>query len=93
MAKIVLNGKEFEGFSVATEHTGVLLVKAKHGLLGCGYFSIATADKVGDALAVVTGVKTFDDMLSAQVKQVSAAAAARGVKVGITGSEALELLS
>ena len=93
MARIVLNGKEFEGFSVGTEHTGVLLVKAKRGLLGCGYFSIATADKVGDALAVVTGVKTFDDMLSAQVKLVSAAAAERGVKVGMTGSEALELMS
>ena len=93
MAKIVLNGREFEGFSVATEHTGVLLVKAEHGLLGCGYFSTATADKVGDALAVVTGVSSFDDMLSAQVKAVSAAAAERGVKPGMTGREALELLS
>ena len=93
MAKIVLNGKEFEGFSVATQHTGVLLVKAANGLLGCGYFSTATADKVGDALAVVTGVKTFDDMLDAPVKAVSAAAAERGVKVGMTGREALELLS
>ena len=93
MATITLNGREFEGFSVATEHTGVLLIKAKHGLLGCGYFSTATADKVGDALAVVTGVGSFDDMLAAQVKVVSAAAAARGVKVGVTGREALELLS
>ena len=93
MAKITLNGKEFEGISVATQHTGVLLVKAKNGLLGCGYFSVATADKVGDALAVVTGVGSFDDMLAAPVKGVSPAAAALGVSVGMSGREALLLMA
>ena len=93
MENIVIDGKVFSGIAAATPHTKVLLLIGKRGLLGCGYFSTATADKVGDALAVVTGVGGFDDMLAAQVKTVSAAAEALGVRVGMTGREALLLMA
>ena len=51
-----------------------------------------TAEKLGAAFALVTGVASFDDMLAKDVKAVSSAAAARGVAVGMTGREALLLL-
>ena len=79
----------FEGYAVPTANTVILLIKAKRGFLGCGYFSLATADKVGDAAVIVSGVKNFDDMLAAKVKAVSAAAAALGVTADMTGREAL----
>jgi len=93
MEKIIIDGREFAGFAAATPNTKVLFILGGGGFLGCGYFSIETADKVGDAVAIVTGVKSFDDMLAAQVKLVSAAAAARGIRTGMTGREALLLLA
>ena len=89
MEKIEIDGKFFEGYSIPTEHSCILLVKAARGFLGCGYFSLATAEKTGDALAVVTGVKNFDEMLAAKVKAASPAAGALGVTTDMTGREAL----
>ena len=89
MQEIDLEGHLLEGYAIPTANTGILLIKAKRGFLGCGYFSLATADKVGDAAVIVSGVKNFDDMLAAKVKAVSAAAAALGVTADMTGREAL----
>ena len=91
--KIVVDGKSFVGFAVATPHTTVLLIRAPRGILGCGYFAVGTAEKVGDPLAVVSGVSSFDDMLNASVKAVSSAAAELGVRPGISGREALLLMA
>lgn len=93
MEKIVIDGRNFDGVAVATANTKVLLIRGGRGLLGCGYFSLATAEKVGDALAVVSGVGSFDDMLSAQVRGVSPAAAELGVRCGMSGREALLLMA
>jgi len=43
--------------------------------------------------AIVTGVKTPDDMLSAKVIAASNAAAKLGIKEGMTGKEALLFMS
>ena len=89
MELIDLEGNKFEGYSIPTQNTAALLIKAKRGFLGCGYFSLETAEKVGDAAVIVTGVKNFEDMLAAKVKALSSAAAALGVTAEMTGREAL----
>ncbi|MBR6058511.1 MAG: DUF1805 domain-containing protein [Victivallales bacterium] len=89
MDKVTIGGQEFEAISFPTEHSVVLMIRGRKGLLGCGYLSVATADKTGDALAVVSGVKNYDDMMSASVKTVSAAATELGVTIGMSGREAL----
>ena len=89
MTAITLGKNLLEGYSIPTVNTAILLIKAKRGFLGCGYIALETADKVGDAAVIVSGVKNFDDMLSAKVKAVSAAAAALGVTLDMTGREAL----
>ena len=89
MEQINLEGHILEGYAIPTANTSILLIKAPHGFLGCGYFSPATAEKVGDAAVIVSGVKDFEDMLAAKVKAVSPAAAARGVTLEMTGKEAL----
>ena len=89
MTTVDLNGNLLEGYAVPTANTVILLIKAKRGFLGCGYFSLATAEKVGDAAVIVSGVSDFDAMLAAKVKGFSPAAAALGVTAEMTGREAL----
>ena len=69
-----------------------MIIKAKKGFLGCGYFDVNTANKVGDAAAIVTGVKTFDEMLNANVIKVSEKAKELGIKEGMKGKDALKLM-
>ena len=70
----------------------LLVIRGEHGFLGCGYINLDACEKFGDAAAIVTGVSSCAEMLTAEVKKVSTAAAARGVTVGMTGAEALKLL-
>ncbi len=86
-------GKQFTAYSIPTNNTFVLIIGAENGFLGCGYINVDVADRVGDVCAIVTGVKTPDDMLDAKVVAFSAAAGKLGVKEGMTGKEALLLMS
>jgi uncharacterized protein YunC (DUF1805 family) len=92
MATVTIDGIAFEGTHVATEKTNVLLIKAAGGFLGCGYFDVNVANRVGDAAAIVTGVKTLEQMLDAPVARISDRAREFGVRDGMTGREALLLL-
>ncbi len=89
MDSIQLDGNQLDAVTFATQNTKILVIRAAHGLLGCGYVSVDTAAKVGDALAVVSGVASYEDMLRASVKAVSPAAEALGVRPGMTGRDAL----
>jgi uncharacterized protein YunC (DUF1805 family) len=92
MATLNIDGAEFETVHVPTEKTNVLLIKAAGGFLGCGYFDVNVANRVGDAAAIVTGVKTVGQMLEAPVVRVSERAESAGVRVGMMGREALMIL-
>jgi uncharacterized protein YunC (DUF1805 family) len=65
----------------------LLIVK---GSLGYGY--ISTDSCIDEACAIVSGVNTHDDMLKASVKAVSKDATELGIKIGMTGAEAMEFL-
>lgn len=90
--KLTLDGHTFDAVCVPLQGASLLVIAGKNGFLGCGYLNMETAEKLGAAFALVTGVSSFDDMLAKDVKAVSSAAAARGVTVGMTGREALLLL-
>ena len=68
----------------------LLIVKGSLGFLGCGY--INTDSCIDEACAIVSGVNTHDDMLKASVKAVSKDGTKLGIKVGMTGAEAIDLL-
>ena len=70
----------------------IMLIKGARGALGCAYLNLAAAEKFDHALAIVSGVKTYEDMLNTEVKAVSPAATAAGVKPGMSGREALEIM-
>ena len=92
MTTLDIHGKSYRGDIIPLTTSAILVIQGGHGMLGCGYLSLATAERLGHALAIVTGVASFDDMLKARVTAVSPAAAALGVSAGMTGEEALELL-
>jgi len=93
MDELKIDGAVFYGYTIPISKGAILLIRGGKGMLGCGYFSLDTAEKLGDAMAIVSGVKSYDDMLEAVVKAVSPEAAACGVSCGMTGREALKLLS
>ena len=68
----------------------ILLICTGRGALGCGYLNLAAAEKFGHALAIVSGVASYEEMLDAPVRAVSPAAAALGVAPGDPGREALK---
>jgi uncharacterized protein YunC (DUF1805 family) len=69
----------------------LLIIKGTKGFLACGYIHVETCNKTGEACAVVTGVKTHDDMTAADIKAVSIEAQKLGVRIGMKGIEALEI--
>ena len=94
METLNIDGRDFRVDEIPVMGTTkLLLIQGSHGMLGCGYVSLGAAEKFGHALAIVKGVASYDDMLVAKVCDVSSAAAALGVKPGMTGREALLLMA
>jgi uncharacterized protein YunC (DUF1805 family) len=89
---IDLGGRKASGFHIDLLGVPLLVARGGKGFVMCGYLNVAAADKFGQAAAVVKGVKTLDELLAKPVTDVSAAAAALGVKPGMTGRQALEIL-
>jgi uncharacterized protein YunC (DUF1805 family) len=58
----------------------------------CGFLNVDAAERLNVTAAMVSGVKTFEDMLKAEIKAATSKAKMRGVKVGMKGEEALRLL-
>jgi uncharacterized protein YunC (DUF1805 family) len=91
--EINIDGKIVTGFEIPLQNATFVVVRAKNGFVMCGYMNLETAEKLGDAACVVRGVKTVDDLLNAKVVAVTKKAESFGIKIGITGKEALEKLS
>lgn len=89
---IKLNEKTVLGVKMNLPSAPVLLIRAKKGHIMCGYFNIKTAEKLGHSAVLVSGVKNFEDMLNAKVKDITSKAKELGVKKNMTGKEALEKL-
>jgi uncharacterized protein YunC (DUF1805 family) len=68
----------------------LILVIAEKGFIMCGFLNVNAAEKLGIAAVMVSGVKSFDDVLNAQVKAVTSKAKNLGVDIGIKGVDALE---
>jgi uncharacterized protein YunC (DUF1805 family) len=70
----------------------LLLIIAEKGFVMCGFLNVEAAEKLGVAAAVVSGVKTFDDVLNGQVKAVTSKAKSLGAEEGMKGADALKHL-
>jgi len=70
----------------------LLLIVGRTGFVMCGFLDIAIAEKANAAAAKVSGVKTFDDVLAAEIKAVTPKAQMKGIKVGMKGKDGVKLL-
>ena len=74
------------------ESPPLLLIIARKGFIMCGFLNLEAAEKLGVSAAIVSGVKTFEDVLDAQVKAATTKAKSFGVKEGMKGADALKCL-
>ena len=70
----------------------LLLIVGRTGFVMCGFLNIDVAEKVNVNAAMVSGVKTFEDVLAADIKAVTSKAQMKGIKVGMKGEDAVKLL-
>jgi uncharacterized protein YunC (DUF1805 family) len=90
---IKVDGKDCLGLRVdLPDSPPMLLIIADKGFVMCGLLNMESAERIGVAAAMVSGVKTFDDVLNAQVKAVTSKAKGFGLEVGMKGAEALKRL-
>ena len=80
----------WEGGQYCAIHTG-------RGVVGCGIYDIACADRFGMVFAIARGtpehpLRTPEDLYEAQIVAVSRAAEQMGIAAGMTGLQAVERL-
>jgi len=70
----------------------LIMIIGRKGLVCCSFINIDTAEKLNVAAATFSGVKSFDDVLKAEVRAATSKTQTYGVKVGMKGKDALKLL-
>jgi uncharacterized protein YunC (DUF1805 family) len=90
---IKADGKPCMGMKVdLPESPPLLLIIAEKGFVMCGFLNIEAAERLNVVAAMVSGVKSFEDVLNAQVKAVTSKAKNLGAEAGMKGSEALKYM-
>jgi len=95
--KVPYKDGEAEGYVIPLGPANLVVVVAKRGMVGCGAFDVVALEKFGYPAARVkptrdSSIATLEDLLLGEIKDANAAAAKLGVKVGMSGKEALDLL-
>ena len=78
------------GLRFEMQKHSLLLIRAEKGFVMCGYLDIEAAEALGDTAARVKGVQNFEDVLKAQIVEVTQSARELGIEPGMTGRDALE---
>jgi uncharacterized protein YunC (DUF1805 family) len=93
VTSIQIDGKNCLGVKVdLPDSPPLLVVSAEKGFVMCGFLNVDAAERLNVSAAVVSGVKTFDDVLNCEVKAATSKAKSLGVDVGMKGAEALKHL-
>lgn len=94
ISSLKVNGLSCLGVKVELpDSPPLLLVIGQKGFVMCGFLNVDAAERLGVAAAMVSGVKSFDDLLNAQVKALTSKAKNLGVEVEMKGSEALKRMA
>ncbi|MGC8997960.1 MAG: YunC family protein [Candidatus Bathyarchaeia archaeon] len=90
VAQVKVGNKTCLGVKVELpESPPLILILAEKGFVMCGFLNIEVAERWGVVAAMVSGVKTFEDILNAEVKAATSKAKGMGVQPGMRGAEAL----
>lgn len=78
------------GTKIKLWNAPLLIMRAMKGYIVCGYFSKETVEKMKDCAVIVTGVKSFNEMLDAKPSYISRAAKRLGIRKTMTCAQALD---
>jgi len=95
---IETKNKPAHGLSVSWKDGQFVTIVTDKGMVACGAFDVKVMDEFNIAMAIAKGtpqkpLKVPDDLLGAKIVGVTSRAAGMGIKVGMSGREALELMS
>jgi uncharacterized protein YunC (DUF1805 family) len=95
--KIQLTNKQADGYVIPLGKVNIVCVITDIGMVGCGAFDVMALDSFSyPAVRVKSSdgnpIATIDDLQRGIVKEVNTAAAKLGIKIGMTGREALDML-
>ena len=87
----IVETKQGAGLGIKIDLHGVpaLVIKAEKGFLCCGIFDKKALEKFDCCAVVVTGVKSFREMLKKKVAYVTKKAKKIGIRDSMTGEQAL----
>jgi uncharacterized protein YunC (DUF1805 family) len=96
--RVPLQNSIGEGFVIPLGPVNLVGVVARNGMVGCGAVDVAALEKFGYPAARVrpstgTKIENVSDLVSGLVKEANSSAQGLGVREGMTGREALDLLS
>lgn len=94
---VPLARKQADGYVISLGSVKLVNVVTDKGMVGCGAYDVLALDKFGYPAARVrptrgSSIASVDDLLVGEVKDVNAAAERLGVRVGMSGREALDLM-
>jgi uncharacterized protein YunC (DUF1805 family) len=92
MGEISFEGKTYVVLKEDIGNVPLIIVKAKKGYIACSYIDKATAEKVGDIAAFVSGVKNLEDLKKAKIRETTTWAEDLGIREGMSVKKALELM-
>ena len=90
--KIKVGKKSIQGVLLKLATKNLIILRGSKGYVMCGYLNISAANKLGDIAGRVTGVRDFDDVLNADIIEISENAKKMGLKTGMKGKDFLKKL-
>ncbi len=88
-----IDDKAAMGLKVELPDSPPLLMVIGHtGFVMCSFLNMDAAEKMNVAAAIVSGVRSFDDILGAEIKVATSKAQIKGIRSGMNGKEAIKLL-
>ena len=96
--KLTLKNSDATGYVIPAGPVHLVMVIARHGMVGCGAFDVAALNNFGYPAARVkpsrgSSIASLDDLLAGEIRESNPAALKLGLKEGMSGKEALDLLS
>jgi len=95
--RVELSRKAANGYIIPLGMVNLVTVVTNSGMVGCGVLDVKALDAFGYPAAKARRasdgfIATIDDLLNGIIKEVNDAARKRGVNIGMSGKEALELM-
>lgn len=98
LKEIIVKGIKYEGIEIPLPKTTLLIIKGSKGFIMCGALNVEVYNSPqmlerNVLCASVRGVKSFDDMLNANIYDLTKGLKALGAYKGMRVDEALAFIS